>query len=130
MESLQASLRSLIEEFHDLQTLRIQLGDRLVAYFKIKLGQKPNEKEETPSAEAGALLKNLRILYRKMTYGIHPLTSKTFKRSGIISSFSEYAMVQMYIQLRREEVRERKVIKDVVKISNAYQRTRTIKILI
>lgn len=108
-----AFLRSFVKGFYDLQKVRIQIGGRLVANFKVKLGQEPGTKEDTLDAEALALLVLLRDTYKKMTDAV-PLTARTFEAEGIISDFAEYSMIHLYLDLEREELRSDKAIKDLV----------------
>lgn len=62
--TLIAMLRQLVRGAYDLQKLRIQSGNRLVANFKAKLGQAPSEREDSVLDEKGkATLAELRALW-------------------------------------------------------------------
>ena len=42
-----SDLRTLVRGIYNIQKLRIQMGNRLVGNFKVKLGQAPSEPEST-----------------------------------------------------------------------------------
>ena len=46
------AVRTVVRGTYDIQNLRIQTGNRIVANFKARLGQAPSEKEETMDKEA------------------------------------------------------------------------------
>ena len=85
MENQNAMLKAAVNGFYDLQKTRIQTGLRLVANFKVKIGQEPGETEQELDADAKLLLANLRVSYKKITDGITNMTPRRFKADGLIS---------------------------------------------
>ena len=69
----------------------------------MKLGQEPSSPESDLDSEAKLLLKNLRVSYKKITDGVASMTPRRFKEDGLISDFSEFALVQQYDRLVTNE---------------------------
>ena len=64
-------LRTMVRSAYDLQKLRIEMGNRLVAQFKSKLGGQPSKKEsDTIDEEGQDLLNELKAHFRKLTEGV------------------------------------------------------------
>jgi len=55
-----SNLKSIVRGAYDIQALRIQMGGRIVANFKSKLGIKPCEKEELAEKDAKKVLSYLK----------------------------------------------------------------------
>ena len=99
-----SDLRTLVRGIYNIQKLRIQMGNRLVGNFKVKLGQAPSESESTLDKKGEALLKQLRADYKKITDGIQALpTFKKFKSQGVIDTYTELCLVSSYDNLEGEE---------------------------
>jgi hypothetical protein len=97
-------VRTMVRGAYDLQKLRIQMGNRIVANFKAQLGQKPGEKETTLDAEGQNLLKELRARYRKLTDGVKTFPRQaTFKGDEVISSYTELCLLAQYVSLETAE---------------------------
>lgn len=99
-------LKSAVRGVYDLQKLRISIGNRLVAQFKVKLGYIPGTKEkDSLEEESKQILKEIEKSYKKITDGIKKeLPSKSqFKAEGIISEYVELSMVHQYMAMEREE---------------------------
>lgn len=101
-----STLRKLTKSLYDLQTLRIQTGNRIAINFRTKLGQEPGQKLE--DKEANKILKQIKIEYSRLTDGIVKLTDKTIiklleKHEGVISDNIEFRLVQNYINLLEQE---------------------------
>jgi hypothetical protein len=60
-------LRAIVRGAYDLQKVRIQLGNRIVANFKVKLGQAPSHGEESLDQESKDILALLRAGPAKIT---------------------------------------------------------------
>lgn len=100
----QDNLRTIVRGAYDLQKLRIQTGNRIVANFKAKLGQKPSKKEDTMDEEGRALLKDLRARYKKLTDGVSRFpTRKKWKGDELISTYTEFVMIAEYLDLEGAE---------------------------
>ena len=102
-------LRTMVRSAYDLQKLRIEMGNRLVAQFKSKLGGKPDKKEtETIDDEGQDLLKDLKARFKKLTEGVaKELPSKrAWKGDELITSYTEGILLYNYITLERDEARQ------------------------
>jgi hypothetical protein len=99
------NLRTITRGTYDLQKLRIQIGNRIVANFKARLGQKPGEKEETIEQEEKRVLDDIRRHYKLLTDGViaFPRQAK-FKGDEVISSYTELVMVSEYIDVEQAEI--------------------------
>ncbi len=82
------------------------MGNRIVAQFKAKLGQQPQHSEEEDlSEEAQNILKDLRSDYKKMMDGVKNVKLATFKATPLISTFTEFSLLQQYLDLEESEKR-------------------------
>jgi len=109
-------LRSFVRGAYDMQKLRIAEGNRLAANFYSKLGIKPGESVENAEKEDGAFAKDaaakkvLNIIkkeYELLSEGIATgITKKKFEKlqtGTVISTFTEYCLVNGWITLMAEE---------------------------
>ena len=97
-------LRTLVRGAYDIQMLRIQMGNRIVGNFKVKLGQEPGKKEGDIDAEGQRLLKSLRESYARLTDGVatFPRQAK-FKGDGVIDTYTEFCLMAQYVELEASE---------------------------
>jgi len=114
-------LKAVVNGFYSIQKTRIRVGNNIVSNFKIKIGQLPGEPEDELDSDAKLLLKNLRISYRRITDGIASMTPRKFKEDGLISDFSEFALVQQYDNLVAAEESSFKQIKYAVRGFDIYR---------
>lgn len=99
-----STIKTLTRGAYDIQKLRIQMSNRIVANFKAKLGQKPSEKEETLEAEEKKLLVTIRASYDKIMDGLKQLPSpKKFKGDEVISTYTELSLLEQYVSLEKQE---------------------------
>ena len=100
----QGEIRILVRGAYDVQMLRIQHGNRIVANFKARLGQEPSKPEEDLDKEDQKLLAKLRAEYKKITDGVKlfPRPEK-FKGTEIISSYTELCLLEQYESLEKQE---------------------------
>lgn len=77
-------LKAAVVSFYDLQQLRIQVGLRLVANVKVRLGQEPGKKETTINSEAQHILSALRKKYERISDAV-ALGRKRRPRKKIIT---------------------------------------------
>jgi len=98
------NLKILVRGAYDLQKLRIQMGNRIVANFKGRLGQKPSESEDTIDQEGKRLLAQIRSSYKKITDKVKTFPRQaTFTGDLVISTFTELCLVSQYVSLEKEE---------------------------
>lgn len=116
-QQLRLALRQIVRGTYDLQKLRIQSGNRIVANFRIRLGQDPGKPEQEMSKEAKDLLKEIRRVYRLMTDGaIKKLPKdKDFVPNEVINNRAELALVASYERLAEDEKTNFSLLEDLVK---------------
>jgi len=99
-------LKSVVRSSYNLQKMRIQIGNRICAHFRVKLGQEPGEAEEELNKDALELIHSLHREYQRITDGIVRLNHKTvkFETEGLITDLTEVYLIRSYIrQLEVEE---------------------------
>lgn len=116
MQNDKAQLKTVVRGAYDIQKLRIQMGNRIVANFKAKLGQKPSKPERELDAEAKRLLADLRMRFKKLTDGV-----KTFPRpldfegDEVISTYTELCLLAQYVSLEESEATHFKRLGHILK---------------
>lgn len=119
-------IKPIVKGKYQLQKLRIQCGLRIVAHFKVKLGQEPSHTEKELTAEAQEILKTLRLEYRRITDAIVSKPEAYFKdnicSTGLISSLAEYALVSQYMQLEKSEAEQDKYLAQILATIPIYTR--------
>lgn len=107
-------IRAIVRGTYDIQKLRIQMGNRIVANFKYKLGYVSNGMtEDQLQKQAKQILDLLRIDYKCITNGVitegdelmaNKLPKeKNFKPGKIIDNFSELVLFSAYVNLMVHE---------------------------
>jgi hypothetical protein len=99
-------LRTIVRGAYDIQKLRIQIGNRICAQFKAKLGQEPSHSEEDDlDDDSKAILVDLRAEFKKLMDGVKTVKLATFKATPLISNFTEFSLLQQYLDLEESEKR-------------------------
>lgn len=100
-------IRTYVRSAYQLQQLRVQMGNRIVANFKAKLGQAPSVTEEDSLDDEGKeILDQLRADYKKITDGIKNFpTQAKFKGTELISSYAEACLISQYLEIEQNEDR-------------------------
>ena len=106
-------IRASVRTMYDLQKLRIQAGNRIVAAFRVKLGIEPGEKEDEET-EAGKLLDELRKEYKRITDGVKRLTKGMKINSPLITTMGELALLEAYERQCQVEAMHEKAIQDAL----------------
>ncbi len=98
------NLKTMVRGAYDIQKLRIQMGNRIVGTFKVKLGQAPGADEYSIDAEGREILDRLRKHYKLLTDGVakFPVRAK-FKADGVIDSYTELCLIAEYVELDDQE---------------------------
>ena len=110
-----SNIRTLVRGIYNIQKLRVQMGNRLVGNFKVKLGQAPSEPEGSLDKQDEAFLARLRKDFLKITDGVLTLpTRKKFKSEGVIDNYTELCLVSSYINLAEEEQNQFKYLGKVL----------------
>lgn len=95
-------IRTMVRGAYDIQKLRIQMGNRITANFKVKLGQLPGNKEADLDKVKKYVLIKLRADFKRLTSGVIELGSPK-SGAGIISDQAEYDLVRQYLDLEKLE---------------------------
>jgi hypothetical protein len=105
----------MVRGAYDLQKLRIQTGNRIVANFKTKLGQAPSHPEEELEEEEQEVLVDLRRRYKKLTDGVKVFPKQaTFKGDEVISSYTELCLLAQYVSLEDQEATHFKRVEQIL----------------
>lgn len=125
-------LRVLIANFYDLQKLRIATGNRLVSSFYIKMGYKPSEKkvgvelsekeQKEEDSKRKSFIAVLKSDYKKITDALSDMSvekaiksiNASEKHLQVIRDKTDYALVDAYMQLKRSEDMQEKVLEKYV----------------
>jgi hypothetical protein len=113
-------LRAMVRGAYDLQQLRMQSGLRLCANFRARLGvsieeadrEAGPEEKETAEEKKESAIKLIKAEYRRLTDGIASEKGRVSMKkldltgSAIISTAAEYALVDSYIALERQEAKQ------------------------
>jgi hypothetical protein len=105
-------LRAMVRGAYDLQQLRMQSGLRLCANFRAKLGPIDDDDPEADDAKKESAIKLIKAEYRRLSDGITSekgrvsMAKLDFTGSAIISSAAEFALVDSYIALERQEAKQ------------------------
>lgn len=100
---IQDTIKPMVRGCYSIQKLRIEIGNRIVANFKAKLGQAPSAKEDTIDLKAKGLLDTLRAEHKCIADAMGKISIKNFKGQECISSFAEFALIGQYKRLADAE---------------------------
>lgn len=96
-------VRNLTRGAYDLQKLRIETGNRLVANFRTRLGIKPGEEADS---DEQAILDQVKASYKRITDGVAEVTARRkYDYDDIITDYVSLRLVDRYMNLLREEAR-------------------------
>ena len=97
-------LRILVRGAYSLQKLRIQTGNRIVANFRVKLGQAPGTAEEELDDSAKTLLRDLAGRYDLLADAVAASPrGAAFVGDEVIDSLTDLFLVGQYVDLERTE---------------------------
>lgn len=119
-------IRGMVRSTYDLQQLRIQTGNRVVAVYKQRMGILPVLKKDKDKAKtedeklAEKVLKGFQEDYYRITDGIANKLSKNFEPGQFITCYSEAVMVSQYIRFVKEEETGFKQLTEVLKTYPLY----------
>lgn len=112
------SLRAMTRGAYDIQKLRIEMGNRICAAYRVKLGIAPSESEDQEdNKEAKKILDILRASYDKLTDGVkRELPAiKNFVGDEIISTYTELCLISEYLELEKSEKKHFDRLGDILK---------------
>lgn len=102
-------IRTSVRSLYDLQKLRIQCGNRIVASFRDKLGINPSQPEEdVPDGEN--ILKMLRAEYKLIADGVKKITRAYKPQSNILTNLGEIKLIESYERQMAAEESHAKLI--------------------
>lgn len=122
-----AVIRTMVRSAYDLQNLRIQMGNRVTASFKQKLGMRQDGMSETDlEKQEKKLLDQLRASYNRITDAIVEEhgediksgklpTEKKFVGDPLITHYSELLLVDNYMNTLRTEERHFRDMEKILK---------------
>lgn len=122
-----AVIRTMVRSAYDMQDLRIQMGNRVTASFKAKLGLRQDgmSEKELEKQEKG-ILDQLRVSYRRITDGVVAEhgedikagklpTERKFQGDQLISHYSELLLVDNYMATLSNEQHHFKDMEKILK---------------
>ena len=110
------NLKAMVNGAYDLQKLRMQAGNRVVANWKIQMGFKTSVKEkENEEKEAQNLLAKIRGRDKRLTDGITDINDRYFKGDKIISDFAIFILVKNYEEILKCEEEQMQRFKSELK---------------
>lgn len=101
-------IKILVRGAYQIQKLRMQMGNRICSQWKVRLGQAPGKPEEEMGEENVKVLDELREEFGRLTDGLVSSRMPGDARlsgSKLISSATEFALVEQYIELEKTETR-------------------------
>jgi hypothetical protein len=109
------SLKAIASGYYDLQKLRIMTGNRLVANFKLRLGQEVSKPEQELDAEGKEILMRVRKAYKLIADAAAELPRVgKFEGNETIADYAELTLAHHYESLIREEEESAKLINQIV----------------
>jgi hypothetical protein len=115
MNTQKENLRALVKGLYDLQKLRIQVGNRVVANKKVKMGQAPGTKETEMDKEAKEYLAMIRKHFKLITDGMLTIpTEKKFHKDGVFDDYSEAFLAGAYTRHYENEQMQIKRLEDLL----------------
>jgi hypothetical protein len=109
------NLRAQVRGAYQLQKLRIQMGNRIVANWKVKLGQAPSMAEDELEEAEKTILKDLRASHKLLSAAIAESPRREFKGHGLINTFTEYCLVSQFLDIEAAEVKHFKHLEKILR---------------
>ena len=109
-------LKSVVRSSYNLQKMRIQIGNRICAHFRVKLGQTPGEQQDELDRESLMLIQTLKEEFQRITDGIVRLSQKSikFENDGLITNLTEIYLIRAYFKQLEVEEEEFNSLKKVL----------------
>ncbi len=102
-------IRIAVRSLYDQQKIRIQIGNRITAAFRVKLGLEPSQAEEDDK-EAKKLLDQIRAEFKRVTDGVKRITKNIKTDSLLITEYSELVLIDAYERQLEAEAQCEKVV--------------------
>jgi len=107
-------IKPIVRGCYDIQKLRIEMGNRIVAVMKHKLGQNPGETEQAIDLKGQIILKTLRSEHKRIADGAKTISLKSLSGYELISDMADFAMANHYESLCRAEEDNFKFLEKVI----------------
>ena len=115
------ALRTIVRGAYDVQKLRIQTGNRVVANYKARLGQEPSHKEDEISPEGREILNAMRVKFRTLMEGVAVFPRPSgFEGDELIADYTELCLVAQWDELYRSENEHFRRIKSLLQTVPIY----------
>lgn len=103
--STRRTLRALVRGAYTLQKLRVQMGNRVVAALKQRLGIEPSEPEDEADPKAQECLAEMRLAHKRLADAVpEALRAKApFPSDPLIHTYAEWVLVATYISIEKRE---------------------------
>jgi hypothetical protein len=96
-----ATIRAITRSAYDFQKMRIEIGNRIVANFREKIGITSGEE---PDSDAQNVLAKLRVRWKKITDGVARVTrQKKYDFDGVITTHAELGLLSNYFRIEKRE---------------------------
>jgi hypothetical protein len=96
-----STIRAITRSAYDFQKIRIEIGNRIIANFREKLGVPSGEEAEDDAKE---ILSELRTRWQKITDGVARVTRrKKYDFDGVITTHAELGLLSNYFQIEKRE---------------------------
>lgn len=120
MNTNQREIRIMVRSMYDLQKMRIETGNRIVAEFRNRLGQEPGQKtEEGIDVDGQKLIDSLLQDYKRLTDGVVRLpTIKKFQPGKLIDTPALFFMLDNY---NRELQSENGLLLSIKKVVETFE---------
>lgn len=97
-------LRTIVRGAYDVQKLRIQVGNRIAANFRARLGIEPGGAEDDADPKAKEILVTLRKEYHRITDGMVKFPRQSsFQGTEVIHNYTELSLIAQYMELETTE---------------------------
>lgn len=143
----QRLIRSSVRALYLTQRCRIQIGNQIMAIFKVKLGQQPGKSEDQLKEEQKKILDFLKKEYKKITSAAvealelkknpkrigavkNPTITKMaeyFEKQGYITDRTEFILVETYSNLVTQEEQITKDLSELIHEHPLWNYCKTIK---
>jgi hypothetical protein len=116
-----SEIKAMVRGCYDLQMLRMQMGLRLAANFRAKLGlteEAESEDAEAKKKEAEKIIDRLKAEYGKLTEGLARRREiprrEDFVGEELISTYAELVLYHQFEQMKKEEERQFKLLGELI----------------
>lgn len=111
-------LRTYVKSYSQIQKVRVQVGNRIVANIRVRLGIQPSTDEEKAMKDVQKMLKQVREAYSRVTDGL--IANRNIDFAGLsdklIADRAEYFLVGTYENMIAQEDALKKVMGKLIQM--------------